>query len=424
MEISGIKNKILKKETNGTVSGDYFENKIDTMACRDVAENIPIDNHRNIPSDVLGQCDGNHYNNPIPHRRYTKSKCIQNLAINKYRQNGQGICFKDLLSNGLAKHKQQAQITLKHCLRANILFTPYNRKPQQYYPTCLRSEILNRIIPVKAIGVGLSSLPPPSLFQGSSMENMYIGSNHGLDPAIIQTLEGYVLPLLPDIPLHIHKIHFKVRIRSEYYQEIVLPLDPCNKGKEHEELIGRALVRYRFYANGTVVVSTESSNNPFPQATEFDLGNFMSFLGQVRDRLVLFVADKHERVVPGIMDWELTQCDLNKDVHIERWVLQPLRLSIQVRHLSHLFRVYIKTKGGDTLCRVEESVTPKGKCVAEAINDVFNPVERVEKQIAQLNRKFDRLFWEAGIFDSEILKQVGAETDVRSINEDVDVNDN
>ena len=171
-------------------------------------------------------------------------------------------------------------------------------------------------------------------------------------------------------------------------------------------------------------MSTESSNNPFPPATEFDLGNFMSFLGQVRDRLVLFVADKHERVVPGIMDWELTQCDLNKDVHIERWVLQPLRLSIQVRHLSHLFRVYIKTKGGDTLCRVEESVTPKGKCVAEAINDVFNPVERVEKQIAQLNRKFDRLFWEAGIFDSEILKQVGAETDVRSINEDADVDDN
>jgi hypothetical protein len=419
MEISGIKNKILKKETNGTVSGDYFENKLDT--CSDVAENIPIDNHRNIPSDVLGQCDGNHYNNPIPHRRYTKSKCIQNLAINKYRQNGQGICFKDLLSNGLAKHKQQAQATLKHCLRSNILFTPYNRKPQQYYPTCLKSEILNRIIPVRAIGVGL---PIPPLFQDKLLDKRSIGSNHDLDPAIIQTLEGYVLPLLSEVPLYIHKMHFKTRILPECYQEIVLLANPWNKGKEHEELIGRTLVRYRFYANGTVVVSTESSNNPFPLATEFDLGNFMSFLGQVRDRLVLFIADKHERVVPGIMDWELTQCDLNKDVHIERWVSQPLHLSIQVRHLSHLFRVYIKTKGGDTLCRVEESVTHKGKCVAEAINDVFNPTERLEKQIAQLDRKFDRLFWEADIFDSKILKQVGAETDVRSINEDVDVDDN
>lgn len=419
MEISGIKNKILKKETNGTVSGDYFENKLDT--CRDVAENIPIDNHRNIPSDVLGQCDGNHYNNPIPHRRYTKSKCIQNLAINKYRQNGQGICFKDLLSNGLAKHKQQAQATLKHCLRSNILFIPYNRKPQQYYPTCLKSEILNRIIPVRAIGVGLSR---PPLFQDKLLDKRSIGSNHGLDPAIIQTLEGYVLPLLPKVLLHIHKMHFKVRIQPEYYQEIVLPVDPCNKGKEHEELIGRTLVRYRFYANGTVVVSTESSTNPFPLATEFDLNNFMAFLVQVRDRLVLFIADKHERIVPNIMDWELTQCDLNRDVHIERWMLQPIGLSIQVRHLSHLFRIYIKTKGVDTVCRVEESVTPKGKSVAEAVSEAFNPVKRLEKRIAQLDRKIDSLFCGTGIFDSEILKQVRAETDVRSIDKDVDVDDN
>lgn len=346
IEISDIKNEILKKETNGTVSRDYFEKKLDTMACRDVAENIPIDNHRNIPLDVLGQCDGNHYNSPILHRRYTKAKCIENLAINKYRQNGKGICFNDLLSNNIAKHKRQAQVTLKHCLRSNILFTPYNRKPQQYFPTCLKSEILDRIIPVRAIGVGLSR---PPLFQDNSQGNRSIDFNHGLDSTVVQTLEGYVLPLLPKTPLHLHKMHFKVRIQPEYYQEIVLPVDPNNKGKEHEELIARTLVRYRFYANGTVVVSTESSNNPFPLATEFDLSYFMSFLGQVRDRLVLFVADKHERVVPGIMDWELTQCDLNKDVRIERCMLLPIRLSIQVRHLSHLLRVYIKTKGEDTV---------------------------------------------------------------------------
>ena len=83
------------------------------------------------------------------------------------------------------------------------------------------------------------------------------------------------------------------------------------------------------------------------------------------------------------MDWELTQCDLNRDVHIERWMLQPIGLSIQVRHLSHLFRVYIKTKGADTVCRVEESVTPKGKSVAEAVSEAFNPVKRLEKRIAQ-----------------------------------------
>ena len=200
-----------------------------------------------------------------------------------------------------------------------------------------------------------------------------------------------MLPLLPKVPLHIHKMHFKVRIQPEYYQEIVLPVDPCNKGKEHQELIGLTLVKYRFYANGTIVVSTErAARIPSPWQLNLTLGNFMSFLGQIRDRLVLFIADKHERIVPNIMDWELTQCDLNRDVHLERWMLLPIGLSIQVRHLSHLFRVYIKIKGRDTVCRVEESVTPKGKSVVESVNDIFNPTERLEKQIANLTSKVDQ----------------------------------
>ena len=132
MIISDSKNKILKEGTNGTVSEDYFEDKLGTMTRKDVIENILIDNRRNIPLGVLGQRDRNCYNKHIPHRRYTKAKSIETLAINKYRQNGRGICFKDLLSNDLAKHKLQAQATLKHCLRANILFTANNHKPQQY----------------------------------------------------------------------------------------------------------------------------------------------------------------------------------------------------------------------------------------------------------------------------------------------------
>lgn len=199
-----------------------------------------------------------------------------------------------------------------------------------------------------------------------------------------------MLPLLSKVQLQIHKMHFKVRIPSEYYREIVLPASPSNKGKEHEEIIGRTHARYRFYANGTVVVSTESSNNPFSLATESDYGSLIAFLGQLRDRLILFLADKHERIVPEIMSWELTQCDLNRDVHIERW-LQPTGLSIQVRHLSHLLRVYIKSRGKDTVCRVEEITSFKDKSVVEVIGEIFNPVERLEKQIAGLDRKIDLL---------------------------------
>lgn len=116
----------------------------------------------------------------------------------------------------------------------------------------------------------------------------------------------------------------------------------------------------------------------------------MAFLDQVRDRLVLFLADKHERIVLDIMDWELTQCDINKDIRIEKW-LQPTGLSIQVRHMSHLFRVYIKSKGKDTVCRVEESISSKDRSVVESINDIFNPTQKLEKQIAELSRKIDQL---------------------------------
>ena len=64
----------------------------------------------------------------------------------------------------------------------------------------------------------------------------------------------------------------------------------------------------------------KAGNNPLSLATEFDCSNFMAFLGQVRDRLVLFLADRHERIVPEILDWELTQCDMNKDIRIEKWL--------------------------------------------------------------------------------------------------------
>ena len=389
MIINNSKNEILKEGTKGEVREVCVKNCSDASFSKIKRENDPIGKSVNIPLNVLGQYYRNRSAEHVPARRYTKAKRIETLAVNKFKQNGLGISFNELLSNGLAEHKQQAQRTLKHCLRGGILFTPYNRKPQQYYPNCLKSEILNKKnIPVSPTGVGLSR---PPLFQDNSLGNRSIDSNHGLDSTVVQTLEGYVLPLLPEVPLHIHKMHFKIKVPPECYQEIVLPANPWNKGKEHEELIGRTLVRYRFYANGTVVVSTESSNNPFLLATELDCSNFMAFLGQVRDRLVLFIADTHERIVPNIMNWELTQCDLNKDVHIERWMLVPTGLSIQVRHMSHLFRVYIKSMGSDLVCRVEESIAFKGKSAVEAINGIFNPTERLEKQISELSAKIELL---------------------------------
>ena len=166
-------------------------------------------------------------------------------------------------------------------------------------------------------------------------------------------------------------MQFKVKIPSEYYHEIALPVGQWNKRKEHEEIIGNVHVKYCFYANGTVMVFTMSSNNPFKLQDELDLSHLIAFFGQVRDRLVVFLADKHERIVPEIMQWELTQWDVNRDVKVDDSWAQITGLKIQVKHMDHLFRVYIKSMGKDTVCRVEESCYST-KIAVEVIHNIFN----------------------------------------------------
>jgi hypothetical protein len=166
-------------------------------------------------------------------------------------------------------------------------------------------------------------------------------------------------------------MQFKVRISPECYQELGLPVVPWNKGKQHEEIIGRSHVRYCFYANGTVMVFTESSNAPFKLEDEVDLGRLIAFFGQVRDRLIVFLADKHERMVPDIMQWEMTQWDVNKDIKVDDSWAQVTGLKIQVKHIDRLFRVYIKSMGKDTACRVEESCY-SAKTAVEVIDGIFN----------------------------------------------------
>jgi hypothetical protein len=313
-------------------------------------------------------------------RRYTKHQVIDKLAIDKYNGTGKGISFNDLVLSGLARHKRQAQETLKHFRQKKILFTIENHKPQQYYPICLKSEIIKTRFSKNA-RLRVTGVP---CLQGS-----YPSTE---DVIVTQTLEGYVLPLLHDMPLNIHKLHLMTRITSDYYHEIALTSSRWNSAKEHQEIVGTAFVKYIFYANGAVMVFIESSNNPFKFENYDDLGNLIAFLGQVRDRLIVFLQDRHERIVSEIKCWELKQCDINRDVRVSDW-LQLTGLKIQLKHAFHLFRVYIKSKGKDTVCRVEESINFTNKrSVVEAINAIFNPTERLEKQILELDKKLTCTF--------------------------------
>ena len=56
----------------------------------------------------------------------------------------------------------------------------------------------------------------------------------------------------------------------------------------------------------------------------------MAFFGQIRDTLITILADRHERVVPDILEWELTQCDINKDIKVGEG-LQYAGIKVQVK---------------------------------------------------------------------------------------------
>lgn len=322
---------------------------------------------------------------------YVNAEQITSLAVEVYRKKcGRGITYQDLLNKGFAYRKRQAQDTLKYNIRRGTLFTLGDKRPQQYYPTAIRSEIIEnkqKNTPLDPTGV---ALPYPLPISKNPLANC-------LEPIIIQTLEGYILPLLPEAPLFIHNMHFKTRVSPECYAELNLPSYNRNHGKCHTEIIGNTHVDYVFYSNGTVNVDTTCSKNPHKLETEEDRSRIIAFFGQIRDRLIILLTDRHERIVPDIMQWELTECDINKDIKISDF-FHFTGIKIQVKHFDHLFRIYIKSSGQDTVCRVENQLQPH-KPAIEFINDIFNPIERVEKQIEQfietmekrINQKLDSI---------------------------------
>jgi hypothetical protein len=82
------------------------------------------------------------------------------------------------------------------------------------------------------------------------------------------------------------------------------------------------------------------------------------------------------------MEWILTEADINKDIKVSD-LLHFSTIKIQVKHLDHLFRIYVKSMGKGTVCRVEESKCSK-KPVIEFINGIFNPAERFDDRTGKM----------------------------------------
>ena len=281
-------------------------------------------------------------------------------------------------------HDRQLLFTAKDLILERITVLK-NTSPQQYFPTCIKAKIIEDLVKrnnvlVDPTGVDLLARP--------SYKSAFSASND-LD-IVNQTLEGYVLPLLPQAPIFLHNFHFKIEIDPECYLDLNLPYYDKNNGKRHSENIRTSHVDYVLYPNGTVDIQVTCSNNPFKLETEIDRSRIIAFFGQIRDRLIILLRDEHERIVPEIMEWQITECDINRDIKLSH-LLHFSATKIQVKYLDHLFRIYIKSMGKETVCRVEESLHPK-KSALETIDDIFNPMEKVEKQIAALNTKISAVY--------------------------------
>ena len=219
---------------------------------------------------------------------------------------------------------------------------------------------------------------PTGVVVSSNVGNIYdIGVT--TDDTITQTLEGYILPLLPTVPLHIHNIHLKCEIiddSTSCYQSLQLPSYKQNIGKYLILDIESVPVNYVFYPNGTIDIYTKNGENPFRLQTEEDRENLIAFIRKINDNLPPEVA------VPGIDQWEFTECDINRDVKVSD-ILHISCIKVQVKHMDHLFRVYIKKINNDAFCRVEETKNLKMP-VLEAINRILNPFDKIERQLYEI----------------------------------------
>jgi hypothetical protein len=90
------------------------------------------------------------------------------------------------------------------------------------------------------------------------------------------------------------------------------------------------------------------------------------------------------------MYWHITECDINKDIKVSDF-FHFSATKIQFRHLNHLFIIYIKSMGKDTVCRVEERKHLAKKPAPEFINDIFNPLDRFESRLEEQDSKLNEI---------------------------------
>jgi hypothetical protein len=286
-------------------------------------------------------------------RRYIKQKRIEEIAIEKYRSNGHGITFQDIMTE-FPVNKSNAQRMLKFSHDKNVLFTGNdlisegigllaNTNPQQYFPSTIKADIIENLSKRKNVLVNPTGVSPSKQPLSNALEALK--AQNFLD----------ILVRLPFALRYVHKLLLILSIYKECYTSLERKSERINKAKIYQERIGRTLTTYTYSPNGTVEIAVACSDNPFRLETDDDVAILFSFFGQVRDRMLYHLSDLTERVVPPIIDWHLSQCDVNKDIEISD-KMQFTLPDIQLKYVGRVFRAYVKLLGEKAAFRCEESL--------------------------------------------------------------------
>jgi hypothetical protein len=315
--------------------------------------NVPIRSEVIVPKEEL-------VHTSILSKRISKKKIVE-IAVQKYRACGQGIDFSDVMEFHCSK--ANAQRILKDCCEQRILFrSPKRTSPQRYYPSIIKANILENLKQKGNVPIHLTEV---------------LSSNAPLEEQRAQNLYD-ILYSFGRYPPYIHKLQLQLSLESRYYTDIQKSSSKYNKAKQHVERIGTSIVKYLIYPNGKTMVFVACSNNPSKLEDESDVSILYAFLGQIRDRLLYLMTDPHERIVPPIMKWILTGCDINKDVTVTD-KLQLTAIDIQLKDADRVFRLYIKSLGDKAVYRVEESV--KMRCsLVDVLRTIRSPTELQDKK--------------------------------------------
>lgn len=330
-------------------------------------------------------------NDDLDHSVYGRGKWIhpidlEKLEVTKYRINKKGITYTDLVSNfGIAKTKAQRRLKNacfemeKNGKKSSILFTLDKRtKPQQYYPSCIKAEVIEDVIKKQNRLIGTTGVSYSNKGQSS-----YYPLHNAIENQIVSSFLTE-LSLLPFQPLNLHNIHLWTIIDNSHYEEINQSLS-INKTKIKKERIGLRDVVYKFNKRGSIEIIIACSKYPFPIETDDDVNDLFVFLGKVQYTLAYILSDPRERIVPPVDKWILKYCDFNKDVEIiDKNIGQLLGLNIQIKHVGKAFRLYVKNLEDRFVLR-EERTMKVDQSITTFMNDsILHPYHLIKKEFDEL----------------------------------------